>query len=424
MEKLTDNEASNTLNRVNSSNTLNTLNSPKIEKKMRNPTRHNSRDNILQKKVRRSLPENFFEKVLDLELKIKRDFSMESLGELVDLYTIAIEWYESVEDPKYKDYQNRLNILLSQPEILKSMNEIKKLGDKDYNSEEFALKLKKEHRKNQIKIKVNYISQMSSFSKNSDQVIKIIENYDKESVKIEKVENCLNQEINKQQDNFKIRLEEKRKKQSSINLTKVMNEPVETKHKKRGSLFLDTSYINKKSNKSSLNVISGFRGALNALNGLSVDGSSEGENSRINILSSRTKKTDRTKSDKSLVESDEDSKSSHHDFHSDIKEEKEEIENRNSDLKMQNIQSPSKYNKPTILIEDINLDNSFDNFEKMKIVDIEEMLSPINHEYQNGNNQDKFNISVVNANKSRDNSMMVSKFEENVKLYFYNFYSY
>jgi hypothetical protein len=383
--------------------------SPCSEKKMRRPSRHQSRDCILQKKVRRSLPINFFEKVLDLELKIKREFSMASLSELVDLYTIAIEWYESVEDQKYKDYQNRLNILLSQPDILKSMNEYKKLGDKEYNSEEFALKLKKEQEKNQIKIKVNYISQMSSFSNNTDQVIKIIENYDKDSEKIEVVENCLNEEINKQQDNFKARLQEKRKKQSSMNLSKFVNEPLDQKHKKRGSLFLDTSYIYKRSNKSSLNVISGFRGALNALNGLSVDGSFDGEN----MVSSRTKKTEKTditKSDKSLVESDEDSKSSHHHSQSNIKEEEDEVINYDSKG-----QSPSKFGKPNIQIDVLNLDNSFDKFEKMKIVDIEEMLSPINHDDQPVNNQDKFNISLFTRNKSRENSMIVSKFEENVR---------
>ena len=37
---------------------------------------------------------------------------------------MAIEYYESMEEIRYKDYQNRLNILLSQPEILKKMNQI------------------------------------------------------------------------------------------------------------------------------------------------------------------------------------------------------------------------------------------------------------------------------------------------------------
>lgn len=84
------------------------------------------RDLMLGKKVVKNLPENFFEKVLDIELKIKREFNMNLLQELINCYSTAIEYYESREDPKYKDYQNRLNSLLSQPDILKKMNDINK----------------------------------------------------------------------------------------------------------------------------------------------------------------------------------------------------------------------------------------------------------------------------------------------------------
>jgi hypothetical protein len=34
------------------------------------------------------LPKNFFEKILDLELKIKRDFNIERLRDLVHLYSV------------------------------------------------------------------------------------------------------------------------------------------------------------------------------------------------------------------------------------------------------------------------------------------------------------------------------------------------
>lgn len=35
---------------------------------------------------------------------------------------MAIEYFESVEDKRHKDYQNRLSFMLSQPDILKKMN--------------------------------------------------------------------------------------------------------------------------------------------------------------------------------------------------------------------------------------------------------------------------------------------------------------
>ena len=56
---------------------------------------------------------------------------MNVLQELINFYSTAIEYYESKEDPKHKDYQNRLNSLLSQPDILKKMNDINKISKID-----------------------------------------------------------------------------------------------------------------------------------------------------------------------------------------------------------------------------------------------------------------------------------------------------
>jgi hypothetical protein len=46
------------------------------------------RDAILGKKVIKKLPDNYFEKVLELELKLKREFQMPCLQELVNLYSV------------------------------------------------------------------------------------------------------------------------------------------------------------------------------------------------------------------------------------------------------------------------------------------------------------------------------------------------
>lgn len=86
------------------------------------------RDLMLGKKVIKSLPPNFFERVLDLELKIKRDFNMMLLQDLISYYSAAIEYYESKEDPKFKDYQIRLNALLVQPDILRKMSDTSKVS--------------------------------------------------------------------------------------------------------------------------------------------------------------------------------------------------------------------------------------------------------------------------------------------------------
>jgi hypothetical protein len=53
------------------------------------------RDLMLGKKVVKSLPDNFFEKILDLELKLKRDFQIHVLQELVNLYSVYINNIDS-----------------------------------------------------------------------------------------------------------------------------------------------------------------------------------------------------------------------------------------------------------------------------------------------------------------------------------------
>lgn len=49
------------------------------------------RDLMLGKKGVKKLPENFFEKVLDLELKLKRNFNLKILQELVSYYSVLIK---------------------------------------------------------------------------------------------------------------------------------------------------------------------------------------------------------------------------------------------------------------------------------------------------------------------------------------------
>jgi len=52
--------------------------------------RFNNDNNLIngEKKFMKSLPEYFFEKVLDLELLLKREFSMDYLKELVNKYSV------------------------------------------------------------------------------------------------------------------------------------------------------------------------------------------------------------------------------------------------------------------------------------------------------------------------------------------------
>ena len=73
-------------------------------------------------KKEHALPKNFFEKMLNCEIKLRAHFSMEVLQELVNFYSTAIEYYESIDDPRYKQYNQNLNLLFTQPQVIRAMN--------------------------------------------------------------------------------------------------------------------------------------------------------------------------------------------------------------------------------------------------------------------------------------------------------------
>jgi hypothetical protein len=65
--------------------------SPSARRKFSRPSRTYSKDSVISRKASKCvLPENFYEKILDLELKINREFQMDTLQELVNLYTVNL----------------------------------------------------------------------------------------------------------------------------------------------------------------------------------------------------------------------------------------------------------------------------------------------------------------------------------------------
>merc|ERR1712032_1142871 len=172
-----------------------------------------NKNNPLKKsfKSNRSLPENFFEKIIEYEMKLKYDFSMETLNNLIEISSSAIEFYEGNDDEKYKDYQNRLNILLSQPDILKNINKYNNNQNNKSSISNVERKMRKEREKKQIQLKINYISQINNLGENEKQVEQIMNDLEKPEVDSKK-DNILCDDISKQKSDFKSRLEKKRRK--------------------------------------------------------------------------------------------------------------------------------------------------------------------------------------------------------------------
>ena len=134
------------------------------------------------------LPDNFFEQILECEFKLKEKFDPKTFYELINLYSSAINFYESIKDPKFITYNQSLNLLFSMPEVKKFMEGKKSLTKKEKKNDIEKRMLQSEKKITKEKVKRVYLSK-----KNVGKYI-------------------INEEFNKQRDLFKKRREEKRKK--------------------------------------------------------------------------------------------------------------------------------------------------------------------------------------------------------------------
>ena len=148
---------------------------------------------------RESLPDDFFEQILTCEIQLKKGVTMTTLRKLVNLYSKAVEYYESINDPRYMRYSKSLQLLLTQPQIVKQINMQTKKG---------KIKVHKQERKKEL---LDEFKNLDKKIINETNVKEMIKNTNKE----EKKKNFnaeKNKDINSQTDNFKKRLAEKKKK--------------------------------------------------------------------------------------------------------------------------------------------------------------------------------------------------------------------
>ena len=146
-----------------------------------------------------TLPDDFFEQILACEIQLKKGFSMATLRKLINLYSKAVEYYESINDPRYLRYSKSLQLLLMQPQIVKQINMLTKKG---------KIKVHKQERKKEI------LDEFKNLDKNfiNNTKVKDIINMTNKEEKKKNFDEEKSKDINSQTDNFKKRLEEKKKK--------------------------------------------------------------------------------------------------------------------------------------------------------------------------------------------------------------------
>ena len=159
------------------------------------------------------LPSEFFEKVLDCEVSLKEKFDPKIFFELINYYSKAIEYYESINDPKFLIYNQALNFLFEQPEAKKFME------GKD---------LAKEFRKKEIMKKFKQCEKIVT----EEKVKSFMEKRTNEENIKKSIDTLYNGDMDKQKNNFKKKMEEKRlkyqnkkvEKENSKNLENSNNE--------------------------------------------------------------------------------------------------------------------------------------------------------------------------------------------------------
>ena len=145
------------------------------------------------------LPDDFFEQILACEIQLKKGFSMNTLRKLINLYSRAVEYYESINDPRYMRYSKSLQVLLLQPQIVKQINLQTKKG---------KIKVHKQERKKAILDEFKNLDK--KFVNNTD--AKDIINKTNKAEKAKNFDEAKNKDLDTQTDSFKKRLAEKKKK--------------------------------------------------------------------------------------------------------------------------------------------------------------------------------------------------------------------
>lgn len=159
--------------------------------------------------VSTSLPENFFEGLLIKEMELNNEFTKEKLLELVRQYSLAIEYYLQIDPMKAKAYQNRMEYLLTNKDTLIQLNKYKS-GKVDENEKKEQFKNKKDfsQTKQYVKLKQEDLK-LEDISKQVNTVLD--KNNLKEQTK-QSVKNLINNDIQKQNENWKEKIKLKKKK--------------------------------------------------------------------------------------------------------------------------------------------------------------------------------------------------------------------
>ena len=244
-------------------------------KKKKNDKGKKSKDNIIEEEplsrsnnqltvvsttgynmVSTTLPKNFFEGLLILEMELNDEFTMEKLLTLVNQYSLAIEFYLETDPMKAKAYQNRMEYLLTNKDTLVQLQR-QKMRKNNENNNENEKNAKIIRRSTQFNKTKTYVKLKQEDIKSEDISKKVNKVLDTGNLKDDEKKNVINlieEDIKKQDESWKNKYK-KKKKNKLRNSTKV---------NLGGALLLKKKFFGDK--KSDLSLKSSYSGDLSKKN--------------------------------------------------------------------------------------------------------------------------------------------------------------
>ena len=169
-----------------------------------------------------NLPDNFYENIINSEIELSEDFTLEKLNSLIQLYSIAFQFYLENEPKKAKAYRIRMEYLLTDKEILINLKK-----EKNINFNNKSKSTKQIHYINK-EFKNNYKAQSEDINK-LDLSKKVKEYINDITIQknMENVKNIIDNDVKKQNFKWKEKLNKKVKNKKIIFKT---HNPLEKRH--------------------------------------------------------------------------------------------------------------------------------------------------------------------------------------------------
>ena len=190
------------------------------------------------------LPESFFEDILLNEMELSEEFSIEKLMALIRLYSQAMEYYLQTDPPQAKYYQGRMEYLLTDKDTLKKLKKQSENITSSSNAPSNAVSTRTTNinagnpentsimnkNKKELKKTVEYKTDVLSFDDISNKVSSVIEGSQGKG-DIRTAKNIIEEELQKQNDNWKEKMKLKKKNILKNNMEAGNNKGIDFKRK-------------------------------------------------------------------------------------------------------------------------------------------------------------------------------------------------